>query len=178
MPSCPPLSGVQNGALSRLYEELQALSTTNLMAVTIPLEALLGVDVMTKKAEYKNPTDSDLVIFQMQSYWRPEAIATEVAVNAIFTQFSPADLALVRLMNTMATLKLKDRKLEVIEGAEMPLSACHRSPLYFPVQAPLIIPPGITLEANFTLQDDTAAVVGEDSNYGLLLTGIALPRKV
>jgi hypothetical protein len=176
--SCPPpLDNAGPGSTGRHLEELQRLSSSNLLAVEITLEALLGPGVLTKKAEYKIPTDGDLVITQIQSFWRPTLLATEVAVNALFTKFGLDDLMDARLLNCLATLKVKDRKLEMFDNADLCLAPIRRSPIYYTKDGPLILPPGVTLQAGFTLQDPTPAVVGVAAYYGLILTGFSIPRR-
>lgn len=175
--NCPPSLQTASRAVGQYLSELQELSSTNLLAMSITLEALLGAGTDTKSADYRVPPNSDICITQIQSYWRSTNIPAEVTPNAIFAALSMEDLAEVRLGNCLVELKLKDRKLEVSENGSLCLAPIRRSPIYFPKEAPLLIPPGVTLQANFSLQSVVAAVAGQDAYYGLILSGFAIPRR-
>ncbi len=68
----------------------------------------------------------------------------------------------------------------MFDAGAAPLSAITPPvgvPLQFPLDMPNIVPAGMNLRATFTLQDTTAAVVGNATIYGLLLTGALIPRR-
>lgn len=177
--SCPPgLTKQSAGAVSAYLKEVLNLSTAELIAVGIQLEVQLGVAALTKGAEYKVPSDRDLVIFQVQSTWRSTAINTEPALNAAITALDYDGLESARLANCIAQLRIKDRNLDIFDNGGVPLNAIKKSPMFFPQVAPLLIPAGVLLQSVFTLQSAVAAIAGNDANYGLLLTGVAIPTRV
>lgn len=176
--SCPPgLTQPNAGAVSAYLREVLNLSTAELIAVGIQLEATLGAGTLNASDQYIVPSDRDLVIFQVQSTWRSSLISTEPVLNANLT-IGVKDLERARLQNCIAQLRIKDRNLDVFDNGEVVMSAISDSPMYFPQVAPLLIPAAVKLQAIFTLQSAVAAVAGNDANYGLLLTGVAIPKRV
>lgn len=183
-PACPPgiHPGHSSAGIADYLRELLKLSPANLRGVAIDLRRRLGAAALTGTDTYQVPSDQELVVYGVSAYWRSSALATEPALNAaIFTQMSPSELQVARLGNCIATLENKDRNLPVFDARGIYLSAITPplgSKLQFPVQAPLLFPASHTVKATFTLQDTTAAVVGNDADYGLLLEGILIPKRV
>lgn len=182
--ACPPgfKSPASEAGVAAYLAELLRLSPAQLRGVGIDLRKRLGAATLTGNDTYSVPSDQDLVVYGISGYWRSSALATEPALNAaVFTQMSPAEMQLARLSNVIATLENKDRNLPVFDARGVYLSAITPplgSKLVFPVQAPLLFPATHTVKATFTLQDTTAAVVGNDADYGLILEGILIPKRV
>jgi hypothetical protein len=177
---CAPGGDPNQGDIARYLGELLKLSPGELRAVGIGLSAVLGTTRTTDRDSYKVPGDADLVIYQVGAYWRSTLIATEPVLNANFTQFGPTDLMVARLQNCLATLTNKDRSLAYFDAGAVPLSSLAPpagAPQFLPPMAPYLVPSGITLEASFTLQDTTAAVVGNNAEYGLILGGFLIPKR-
>ena len=176
--SCPPgLTKQSAGAVSAYLREMLGLSTAELIGVGIQMEVKLGQTTLTGNADYIVPSDRDLIIFQIQSTYRSTAIQTEPVLNANIA-LSYAGLSESRLANVLAQLKIKDRNLNVFDNGETPLSSVYNNPMYMPQVAPLIIPAAVKLQATMTLQNAVAAAAGNDAFYGLLLTGVQIPRRV
>jgi len=173
--TCPPGFNQQNGELRSYLQELVEMSNSALQAIVLPLEALLGAAVLTASEEYRIPAEFNLAIFQIHTDWRSTALATEPALNAAITSLDLPGLAQARLSNIKATLQLKDRKLDVFENGDVAMSALFKNPAFFLPNAPLLIPAGSTLKADFAVQDSTAAVIGNNAYYGIILTGALIP---
>lgn len=176
--ACPPgLVKPSAGAVSAYLKEVLNLSTAELISVGIQLEVQLGTGTLTAQTDYKVPSDRDLVVFQAQSTWRSTALDAEPVLNAnIALDYDGLESA--RLANCLAQLRIKDRNLDIFDNGEVVLSALKKSPIYWPQVAPLLVPAGVILQSIFTLQDNAAAVVGSDAYYGILLTGVAIPKRV
>ena len=175
---CPPGMEHKAGDVAKYLLELLKLAPSSLMGVAVPLEVLLGAATLEASTTYRVPADFNLVVFQMQPMYRSTALATEPVLNANITSLDLAGLTEARLQNVLAQLALKDRKLDVIEGASLNLASILRYPAKWPENAPLIVPAAQTLEATFSVQDATAAVVGQNAYYGLLLTGVLIPVSI
>ena len=51
-------------------------------------------------------------------------------------------------------------------------------PMIFPPEAPMIFPSAHQIQASFALQDTTAAIVGNNTVYGIVLVGALVARRV
>lgn len=178
----PDAEDVRKGDIARYLGELLKLSPGDLRAVGIGLTAELGSSALSGSDEYKVPGDSDLVIYQVQGGFASNALASEVALNAgVFTHFSPSELAAVRLANCLVTMTNKDRQLPFFDNGGVRLSTITPpvgAPQFLPPMAPYLVPSGITLRAEFALQDSTAAVAGQLGDYTLYLGGFLIPKRV
>lgn len=172
---CPPGMEKNPNSVRKFLEDLLAVANSSLMGVEVPLEALLGAGTLTETAEYRVPAEYDLVVFQMQATYRSTALNTEPALNANLS-LDLQGLAEARLGNVLGKLQLVDRKLDVIEGADLNMAARYRTPAFWLPSAPLIIPAAQTLRATFNAQSGVAAVIGNDAYYGFLLTGVLIPH--
>lgn len=167
-----------NGGVIAYLKELLQLSPAQLIATSIVLQKRLSATTTTGTDEYRVPADRDLVVFQVQTGWKPTLMATEVVVNAIFTAFTPEDMAEIRTGNCLVNVLNKDRQLKLFDSRDMPMNLIRKTPLYFPANAPWLVPATHTLQAGFTLQDTTAAVVGVASDYAITLTGVLIPKRI
>jgi hypothetical protein len=176
--TCPPgLAKPSSGAVSAYLKEVLNLSTAELISVGIQLEVQLGATTLTAQTDYKVPADRDLVVFQVQSTYRSTALSTEPVLNAnIALDYDGLESA--RLANCLAQLRIKDRNLDIFDNGEVVLSALKKAPMYWPQVSPLLVPAGVILQSIFTLQSAVAAVAGNNAFYGLLLTGVAIPKRV
>ncbi len=178
---CSPLQTPNAGNLARQLRELQELSTTNLNSIALTLNAQLGANVgagvTTGSDSYQVPPDQALVIYQIQSVYRSNALAVET-LPALFSAPGMEDLMLTRLSNVLCELSVKDRKLVFFENKSLNLGAIYKRPLYLPQTAPLLLPPGITLKAAFDAQDATADTLGQNGVVELILSGVSLPVRV
>jgi hypothetical protein len=166
------------GGIAAYLTELLQLSPAQLRGVGVLLQKRLGTTVTSGSDEYRVPADQDLVIFQIHSSWRSSNLAGEVAINPVFTSMDYDTLERVRKSNCVVALQNKDRNLAVFDNRAVPLSSLHDTPMYFPANAPLLVPATHTLKADFSLQDTTAAVVGQNADYGIVLTGILIPKRI
>lgn len=184
-PAACALPGIDDserkGDIERYLGELLKLSPADIRAVGIGLEGELGSTALSDSDEYKVPGDADLVIYQIQGGYASQNLATEIAVNAIFTQFGPTDLMVARLMNCRASLTNKDRQLPFFDNGSVVLSTITPpcgAPQFMPPMAPYLVPSGIVLRAEFALEDSTAAVAGALGTYTLYLGGFLIPKRV
>lgn len=180
---CPPnlaklVDKSRSAGVANYLAELLQLSPAELIAQVVKLEARLGAATLNGEDTYQVPADRDFVVFQIQSAFRSTALDTEPVLNANITDFSVDGLVEARLANCLAQLRVKDRKLDIFDNGEVDLGSMRKSPLYFPVQAPLLLPATFNVQAIFTLQDNAAAVAGNDADYGLLLIGVSIPKRV
>lgn len=176
IPSLP--QSKQSGGIAAYLAELLQLSPAQLRGVGILLERRLSGTATSGSDEYRVPADQDLVVFQIHSSWRSSALATEPVLNANITSLTYDGLEKARLGNAVVSLQNKDRNLAIFDNRSIRMSAIRDTPMYFPANAPLLVPATHTLKADFSLQDTTAAVVGNAADYGLVLTGILIPKRV
>ena len=179
----PGSEGVCAPRMERAHDylaELRKLSPADLQAVVVLLEASLS-DTSAATDDFKAPGDSDLVVFGIHGYVRMPTLNTEPTAILTWLNLVPSERWLVKAQNCLVALQNTDRKHDVFEGdSDIPLSAIMSPtgfPLVFPPEAPLIIPQSEVLKATFTLQDSTSAIVGNASRYGILLTGVLVPRR-
>lgn len=176
--NCPPnFKSMPGGDIQKYLVELVKLAPSSFMGVTIPLEVLLGAATAAGSEKYLVPSETDLVIFQIQSMFRSTNLAAEPVLNANLT-LDLDGLAEARLQNALAELSIKERKLDIIEGAALNMAAHRKAPVYFLPNAPLIVPAGNHIELKVTLQSVAAAIAGSNAYYGYALTGVLIPRSV
>ena len=173
-----PGKAMPNGGVVAYLAELLRLSPAQLIGTSILLQKRLGAATPSGTDEYRVPADRDLVVFQIHSTYRSTDLASEPVLNVAMATFGMQDLVMARKSNCLVSLINKDRQLKVFDNRDMPLSAISETPLYFPANAPLLVPSTHTLQAGFTLQDLTPAVVGENADYGVTLTGVLIPKRV
>lgn len=166
------------GSIVEYLSELLKLSPAQLIGVSIELNKRLSATTLSAAAEYKVPSDRDLVVFGISSTYRSTDIDTEALTNAIFTAFSYQDLKLLRLSNCKVQLLNKDRQLKVFDNNELQLDSLLQQKLEFPPMAPLLVPSTHILQAVFTLQDSAVATVGIAADYGIRLDGVLIPTRV
>ncbi len=167
-----------NGSIVAYLSELLQLSPAQLIATSVLLQKRLGAATTSGSDEYRVPADRDFVCFQIQTTWKPTLLATEPVVNAVMRAQSFRDLEMTRLANCLVGVQNKDRNLKFFDARDMPMNSMHETPLYFPAMAPLLVPATHTIKADFTLQDLTASVVGNDSDYGIALVGVLIPKRI
>jgi hypothetical protein len=171
-------NGGNGGGVVSYLQELLKLSPAQVIGVGIHIKKRLSTAALSGSSEYKIPSDRDLVVFRIRPSWQPTDIPAEIAVNAIFTAFNYDDLERIRMGNCRVQLLNKDRQLKVFDNEDMLLSAMKDIPLAFDERAPLLVPATHTLQATFSLSDDAAAVVGQPSDYGVILEGVLIPKRV
>jgi hypothetical protein len=172
-----PGKPMSQGGIAAYLQELLKLSPAEIRGVSILLEKRLSATVTAATDIYRVPADQDLVVFQIHSSYRSSALATEPALNSNI-QLDVDGLEKARMSNCVVALQNKDRNLAVFDNRSMRLSAIRDTPIYFPANAPLLVPATHTLQADFSLQDTTPAVVGNAADYGIVLSGILIPKRV
>lgn len=173
-----PGKAMPNGGVAAYLAELLRLSPAQLLGTSILLQKRLGTATTSGASEYRVPADRDLVVFQIHSTFRSTDLSTEPALNANITSLDVDGLEQARLSNCIVGLLNKDRQLKVFDNNDMVMSAMRKTPLYFPANAPLLVPSTHTLQATFTLQSTVAANVGNNADYGVTLTGVLIPKRV
>lgn len=175
-----PTSGKKEaspGGIAAYLRELLQLSPAQVRGVGILLEKRLSTTTTSGSDEYRVPADQDLVVFQIHPSFHSSALATEPALNPNVS-LDYAGLEKARLSNCVVALQNKDRSLAIFDNRSLKLSSLRDTPLYFPANAPLLVPATHTLKADFSLQDTTPAVVGNPADYGIVLTGCLIPKRV
>jgi hypothetical protein len=172
-------NGGNGGGVVSYLQELLKLSPAQVIGVGIHIKKRLSTTTLSGSSEYKIPSDRDLVVFRIRPAWQPTDIADEVVVNSIFSGgFTYNDLERLRMGNCRVQLLNKDRQLKVFDNEDMLLSAMKDVPLAFDERAPLLVPATHTLQATFSLSDSTPAVVGLAADYGVILEGVLIPKRV
>lgn len=175
-----PLAQSQGGVAAYLAELLK-LSPAQVRGTVIELMATLGATNLIDTDEYRVPSDQDLVIFQAHAAYRSSALNTEPALNVAITALGVADLALARASNVTVQLRDKDRNLDVFDQRAVNMAGImppNGSPIFWPAQAPFLMPSGHTFQATFSAQSAVAAVIGNDADYSVLLTGVLIPKRL
>jgi len=173
-----PGKSMPHGGVAAYLAELLRLSPAQLIGTGILLQKRLGVLTSSGTDEYRVPADRDLVVFQIQSTYRSSDLTTEPVLNANITAFDIDGLEQARLSNCALSLINRDRQLKVFDNRDMVMSAIRKTPMYFPPMAPLLVPATHSLQASFTLQSVAAAVAGNNADYGVMLTGVLIPKRV
>jgi hypothetical protein len=179
-PVCPPgLAAPDAGRITSYLAEILKLSPAQVRGVTIGLEASLANTTQTTDT-YKVPGDQDLVVFTIQGYLSFSAINSEPLFDT-YLKLDPSERWFLKSQNCYVDLADIDRSLKVTDARSIPMSAITPpvgQPLVFPVEAPLLFPSNHNVRATFSLIDGTAAVVGNSTKYGLMLTGALIPKRV
>ena len=178
-PYCPtPMPGRPSGRIVSYLREVLGISHAEVRGVGIGLEAALS-STTPGTDEYMVPSDQDLVVFSMQGYLRFPTLNSEPTTMLGFLNVDPSERWFMKTQNCLVQLLHKDRSLNVFDQRAIPLSAISPpvgAAMYFPPETPYIVPGGHKLQATFTLQDSTAAVVGNSTQYGILLVGALIAK--
>lgn len=173
-PNQPPV-----GRIAAYLQEILMLSPAAIRGVGLGLSATLS-NTSSGTFTYKVPSDQELVVFSVHGYLRFPTLNSEPQLMMGFLNPDPSERWFVKAQNCSVSLTNIDRSLPVFDAQDVPLSSlCPPvgAPLYFPLDAPMVVPAGHNLRATFTLQDATAAIVGNATVYGLMLTGALIPKR-
>lgn len=173
-PGTPPTAARVRGYLS----EVLGLSPADVRGVGIRLQASLS-NTSPATDSYKVPSDQELVIFSIQGYMRFPTLNTENTAILSYLNLDPSERWIVKSQNCIVQLENIDRSLKIFDNAEVPLGAIMPpmgSPMFFPVEAPMLVPSSHNIRGTFTLQDSTSAIVGNSTVYGILMTGALIPK--
>jgi hypothetical protein len=190
MSNCKPLdpnAPVNKADSVRSYlSDLLSLDPEKYRGVMIPLGVKLsGVSQLAGSNTYRVPSTHQLVIHEIFGHLAMNAIATEfnadgTAITASKKASAPADvpgLALQKALNCHITLQNSDRSQKVIDNSTgtslslasvLPMTGGNAIDFR---RAPHIVPAGETLELGVTLADNTAGIIGGETEYGLVLVG-------
>jgi hypothetical protein len=175
----PKICGPGNRVREYLAELLQ-LSPGELRPVMIPLQvALLTGTTTLSDAAYAVPSDQDLYLYSITGYVAPNAIVSEPTAHFGWLNLDPSERYLLKAMNCVVQLENTTRTYKFFEGREATLASImppFGTPIQFPVETPLPVNAKHSLKATFTLQDTTAAAIGASTDYGVLLSGVLVPR--
>mgnify|MGYP001585617587 FL=1 len=119
-----------------------------------------------------------MVIFSIQGGLQFNTLSAEPTAILTFLNPDPSERWFVKTQNCNVKLQNLDRRLNVFDLRDIPLSMISPpvgAPLYFPPEVPMLVPHKHRLQATFTLQDSTTAVVGSATKYNILLTGALIP---
>lgn len=178
-PYCPPnLPAPGGGRIISYLAEALSVSPADLRGVGIALQASLS-STTPGTDSYRVPADQDLIVLGLQGYVTFPTLQTEPTAILTFLNLDPSERIFVKAQNCLARLENVDRSLGVFDARDIPLASVTPpvgAPMYFPLEMPYVVPATHTLRATFTLQDSTAAIVGNASGYGLLLTGTLIPH--
>lgn len=178
-PYCGPGAGGVAGRIASYLQEVLMLSPAAVRGVGLGFSASLG-NTTPVSYTYKVPSDQELVVFSVHGYLRFPTFNTEPSVILSFLNPDPSERWFLKSQNCLVSLTNIDRSLPIFDSQDVPLSSITPpvgAPLYFPLDAPLLVPAGHNLRATFQLQDSTAAIVGNSTVYGLMLTGALIPKR-
>ncbi len=168
------------GRIAAYLQEILQLSPAEVRGVALQLSVTLS-NSQAATNTYKVPGDQDLVITGIQGFLRFPTLASEPTTGILsYLNPDPSERWFMKSQNCLVSLLNTDRSLEMFEAGATPMSAITPPvgvPLSFPLDMPNIVPAGMNLRATFTLQDTTAAIVGNATIYGLLLSGALIPRR-
>lgn len=180
----PVISKVQNAAVPRIKSylaELRGLSPADLQAVSISLEAALTSASAPGTDQYKAPGDMDFFAFQVHGYVRMPTLNSEPSAILGWLNLPPSERWLVKAQNCLVGLLNQDKNHKFFDGnQDLELAAIMPPmgiPLVFPPEAPMVLNSGSTIKATFTLQDSTTAIIGNSTKYGVVLTGVLVPKR-
>lgn len=166
--------------LDRIKEYLAALrglTPADLRSVFVTLQAAL-TSTTPGTDDYKVPAGWDFSIFRVHGFLSFNALNTEPTSILSWLNLDVINRYLIKLSNCTARLENKDKNDLFSENRDVFLSAItppYGSPIDLPPDAPIVVPAGQIIRATFTLQDSTTNIVGNSSDYGLVLTGVLTP---
>lgn len=178
-PYCSPGAGGPPGRIAAYLQELLMLSPASVRGVGLGLSASLA-NTTPVSYTYKVPSDQELAVFSIHGYLRFPTFNTEPSLILSSLNPDPSERWFLKSSNCLVSLTNIDRSLPVFDAQDVPLSSITPpvgAPLYFPLDAPLMVPSGHNIRATFQLQDSTAAIVGNATIYGLMLTGVLVPKR-
>lgn len=180
-PGCPsPMGAPMPGRIEAFIAEVLKVSQADIRGVGIALQGQLSSTVLTTTDLYRVPSDQEMVVLQAAGYVEFTSLNTEPTAILNYLNLDPSERLLVKAQNCSLQLEDTDRSLQAYDARSIPLGAITPpmgAPQFFPVDAPFLIAAGHTLQATFTLVDPTAAIVGNATNYGVLLTGALIPKR-
>ena len=176
---CSPTSAPGTRVRSYLAE-LLGVSPAELRPIAIPMQATLTTSVTTlADTIYNVPSDQDLYIQSIMGYISFNALASEPTAMLTWLNLDPSERVLVKAANCVVQLENTTRNYKVFDHREAvlySLMAPMGMPLQWPVETPLPVPAKHSLKATFTLQDTATATVGASTDYGILISGVLVPR--
>jgi hypothetical protein len=164
------------------YRAINMLNPEDATPRVVGLEATLTTTTTSDTGSYQVPADKTFLILRVMGYHRFSLPNTEAAMAAALgTNIAPSERAYLKLQNCVFSLKDTERsETDIVKGSAPCLAAISPMVSGMPLEfsmSPIVIPGGNKVEATFTLKDTTALVIGASSVYGLLLTGVLLPRR-
>ena len=130
-------------------------------------------------------SDVDFIVHEVRGYlsfnnWDGES---DLAVDGLAGGWpGPRDRAYLKASNCKLKLKNKDNKLDIFEEEDLVLSEILCSvgghPLKYggETRPAWVIPNGTTIEMTATLQDTAAVLIGASSDYGVIISGVYMPK--
>ena len=179
-PYCPTaMPGQPPGRIVSYLREVLGISHADVRGVGLAMQAAL-TNTTPGTDEYSVPSDQDLVVLGIQGYLQMPTLNTEPTAILSWLNLEPSERWFVKSQNCTVQLLHKDRSLNVFDQRALPLSAITPTvgaAMWFPPEMPLIVPASHKLQATFTLTDSTTAIVGNSTNYGVLLMGALVSKR-
>lgn len=176
----PSHQGVPAGRIASYLQEALDLSPAVVRGVGVVLTASLS-NTAPGVVKYKIPSDQELLVFGIHGFIRFSTLNTEPTAILGWLNLDPSERWFVKTQNCNVALKNIDRSLDVFENdgvvAMSAITPPVGAPMFFHPEAPCIFNAGHTIQATFTLQDATTAIVGGATTYGLVLTGNLIPNR-
>lgn len=177
-PYCAPPGQQPPGRIYAYLSEVLGVDFSMVRGVGIAMQAALSTSILTATDEYSVPSDQDLVIMGLSGYLQMPTLNSEPAVVAS-ANVEPSERWFVKAQNCNFQLTHKDRSLQIFDQRAVPLSALMPpvgQPMWFSPEMPIIIPGSHKLQAEFSLNDSTATIVGNSTNYGVNLIGALVAK--
>lgn len=163
----------------RKLVELQNLNFTDLQAVSITFEKALSTSKLTDYDEFKIPSEEDFIGTRLQAYMRFPTLNTEPTLILGWQNPPFPERLAIKGQNCTFQLQTRDKSRAHIDnhdGTLLSILPPWGEPMQWTLEAPFKAFSNVVLRATFTLQDSTAAIVGNETIYGIRFDGFYIPK--
>lgn len=172
-----PAEGAQVDRIKSYLAELKDIGPGDYEIVTVTLKKSLLAGTTTGNDTYPAPGNRQIIIGEIHPHLALINAAGESLAIANLGNPSLADREILKMMNCRVQLQVKNHSLDLFQNASktISLNSLRKRPMNL-WHAPYIVPMGGLLQMDATLVDTTAAVVGGETEYGLMLVCIQIKR--
>jgi hypothetical protein len=181
----PPAPDCYIETLRSRIVEGRTLSPDQYRPVVLPLQVTLGASRLIGSASFTIPSNQRFLVFQFMPHIVPVSVSAAAdATSGVFNVGVPAagdivaggtveDRLLTKMMNCRINMAFVSYTYQLFPQLNFSLSdlssAMGESPSL--MDMPAILPQGTNIDLQVSLQDSSAAAVGADTEYGILLVG-------
>jgi hypothetical protein len=150
------------------------LTADDYIPQVIVLRQPLNTTTTTNNDTYRVPSNYNFLIQRVRGHFGFKALTSETLSVTGVGNLGVVEHLLMKTSNCRIDFTNSDSKLAIVDNQQLVLSAIMGELGGAPIEfdPPLVILEGQTIKATMTLTDTTAAVVGANAEYGLVLEGV------